>query len=211
MSPRATWLLAGLVIILALVVTFTVSPWRAPPSSTPPGSTPPGSAPSDRLKAKLGEDTVSILTGATRCEAFLIDPEPLRETEPIPTDGKAIGGHRITETGPERSQEFAARLAAVLLTDETYNCTFPTHCFDPGVAFRLWNGDRRVEVLMCFFCDNLRFRAVGADGKELHEAFGNWMPSSRAKLVRLVKEAFPDNARIQAMPEKSPKFGSADR
>ena len=71
-----------------------------------------------------------------------------------------------------------------------------------GVAFRVWDGDRALEVLICFKCNDLWPHVVGESGTLQSE----WLAFDpvRAELVALAKEAFPNDAKIQAIPEEHP-------
>jgi hypothetical protein len=150
---------------------------------------------SARVKKHLGEKTIEILNGSTRVEVFRV--APARNAK---ADDKQVGGHRITATGKERDQKFAARLAVVLQRDDTLFGT-QARCFVPGVAFRLWQDKEGVEVLICFTCENLRIIARDDRGKEIKNVSGAFGPD-RAPLLKLVKEAFPDDKEIQAIREK---------
>lgn len=101
----------------------------------------------------------------------------------------------MISTGKALEKEFAARLAAILLDEKTYLFDMaPKSCeLNPGVAFRLWKGTRQVNVVLSFECDMLLVNPwLG---------FADFDPA-RPALVRLVKEALPDDPEIQKLPEK---------
>jgi hypothetical protein len=152
-------------------------------------------APSDKVKERLGDKAVGLLQGATRVEVFRVAPEEAKPGE------KSVGGYRVAATGAEQKKEFAGRLTAVLLKDETYFGT-QSRCFLPGVAFRLWDEDKQsVDVVICFGCSNLRVIARDADGKEVKTAAGGFGPDKGA-LLKLAKEAFPDDRDIQGLTDE---------
>lgn len=109
--------------------------------------------------------------------------------------------HRFTQgatKGRVPGQQFASRLAAILLAEHTYGIA-ATDCFDPGVAYRLWKGDRSVDVLICFHCNNLDVRPnrkAESAGGQLAD-FGQ--STVRTELLKLTKEAFPDDRDIQSL------------
>jgi hypothetical protein len=72
---------------------------------------------------------------------------------------------------------------------------------EPGVAYRLWNGDKAVEVLVCFKCDVLWPHVVGEEGVPPQREWKDFDPV-RAELLALTKEAFPEDAEIQNLPEQ---------
>jgi hypothetical protein len=69
----------------------------------------------------------------------------------------------------------------------------------PGVAYRVWAGDRALEVLVCFKCDDLWPHVAGEPGTLERELLA--FDSVRPELLALTKEAFPDDPQIQALPE----------
>ncbi|MBI2922183.1 MAG: hypothetical protein HYY18_14115 [Planctomycetes bacterium] len=157
--------------------------------------------PSEKVRAFLGgERVVGIIAGATRVEVFRVFPE--KPNEPM---GKECGGYPVISTGKERDREFAGKVAAILLDEKTYDFEKAKKCkFEPGVGFRLWREKDWVDVTLCFHCDELEISSKKPDEKELrtsHEDFD----AARAALVKLVKEAFPDDKEIQALEDKRGK------
>jgi hypothetical protein len=75
--------------------------------------------------------------------------------------------------------------------------------FEPGVAFRVWRGDKAADVLLCFKCDVLWMHLDGAAIVNTHHEWKDFDPV-RPDLLSLAKEAFPADAAIQALPAKSP-------
>jgi len=138
---------------------------------------------------------ISTLKGATRVEVFRVGSEKLQK----PTSN-TIGGYPILSAGKEKDQAFAGRLTNLLLGDGvTRNAK---KCgLEPGVAYRLWNGDQAVEVLVCFKCDVLWPHLVGEQGKLPHQEWQDF-DSARADLLELTREAFPEDLEIQNLPAK---------
>ena len=157
--------------------------------------------PPEKVRACLvGERVVGILASASRGEVFRGFPE--KPTEPM---GKECGGYPVISTGKERDREFAAKVAAILFDEKTYDFEKAKKCeFQPGVGLRLWRDKDWVDVTLCFSCDELEVSSKKPDEKELrtsHEDFD----AARPALVKLVKEAFPDDKEIQGLAEKSEK------
>jgi hypothetical protein len=147
--------------------------------------------PSEKVSKRLGEKTLAILKGADRVEVFRLDN---RLIEKVPEGVKKFGRFAITAMGKEQGKEFAGKLAAVLMKDETYFGR-ALRCFEPGVGFRIWNGKESVDMTICFGCSN--FYVGGAYGE-----FGG-SKGIYGQLAKLAKEAFPDDKEIQELPDKS--------
>lgn len=144
----------------------------------------------EKVKKLFGEKAVAVLAGATKVEVFRVD-----SGKPGGKD-KTVGGYRVTATGKDRDEKFAARLAGVVLDEESYVWGAAKGCvFQPGVAFRVWKGEESVEVVICFACDQVRVSAAGKDGVPAESDPG------RAALVKLAKEALPDDKEIQKLTE----------
>ena len=136
-----------------------------------------------------------ILRDATRVEVFRVGPD-----EVVPPGANTIGGYPILATAPEQGPEFAARLSAVLrgkgVTPNINKCGLR-----PGVAYRVWNGPDAVEVLVCFECDVLWPHVVGSQVEKPHFEWRDFGPV-RFEMVRLAKQALPEDAAIQKLAER---------
>ena len=159
------------------------------------GATAAGEPPS-RVKKFLGDPVVDVLKGATRVEAYRLRDERADEGKP------SVGRYVITSTGKAQDEAFAQRLAKVLLDERTYVFGSAKGCkFTPGIGFRVWNGDTAaVEVVICFDCDELIVHAPKASDGSIRGAMEDFDPA-RPALVRLAKEAFPEDKEIQALKE----------
>ena len=153
--------------------------------------------PSAKVKKRLGEKAIEVMSRADRVEAFRIGPEPTAKK-----GKKNVAGYPILSRGKDQGQKFAARLASVLLEDGTLFGK-GVRGFEPGVAFRMWHGEELVEVLICFKCDSLRVISHSGKGKVVKRASGAF-GGHAGPLVKLAKEAFPDDKEIQALKEKPP-------
>jgi len=140
----------------------------------------------------MSRSATAILRDGDRVEVFRVSPK--RAEQP---GADTIGGYPITAVGNEQGPEFAARLGKVLRSWGVGNSSKKC-AFEPGVAFRVWRGNRAMEVLVCFKCDDLWPHVVGESGTLSEE----WLEfdAVRPDLVALDKEAFPDDPAIQALP-----------
>jgi len=146
----------------------------------------------------VDRSTSSILRRGERVEVFRIDSKYDKNT----TDG--ICGYKILAVGKEQGTEFAVRLSEVLrrwgVARSSKKCGI-----SPGVVFRIWSGDKAVEVIICFKCDDLKTHLVGTPDDGALTGHLLDFESERADLLALVKEALPDDPVIQALPVKRPE------
>lgn len=150
-------------------------------------------------RAELGNVAVSILAGATRVQAYRLNPviagRPVRkESPPKPM----FDGYEVTNANMELGAEAAARLAAVLFDDRTYESEEDKCALMPGVAFRAWRGRESVDVLVCFHCGDLAFLVNDATGKTLKRGRTNFALVQPA-LISLARRAFPDDSELRAL------------
>jgi hypothetical protein len=155
------------------------------------------STPTSKVQRLVGPKAAAILAAAQKVETFRLDPESVYSAKPEYEGKTRIDGYVITATGKTQGPEFARRLAAILLREETYEPA-AAKCFDPGVAFRVYGGDESVEVLICFMCNDLDVRP-NALGQRLGNQLADFPREVRPQLLKLVQEAFPDDKDIQAL------------
>jgi hypothetical protein len=151
-------------------------------------------------KGRLDGRTAAIFSGATKVEVFRIDggkdsPDPTPTKPGDPT----VGGYAILARGADQGPDFARELADVLDDGKTYTDQF-AKCFWPGVAFRVWKDDECVDLIVCFYCHN--FYLGPRTDHQVMETASFSGSSNAARLVRLAKEAFPDDKEVQALEEK---------
>jgi hypothetical protein len=182
---KKRWLWWGILLLMAVVA------WKslARPLGAPL-----------RARLVLGDRALYTLARATRVEAFRLKPQPfVKATWKKPN----IGGHPVVANGNEQDRSFAARLAPLLLNNNLYDPRRVHTGFQPGVAFRIWCDDEKVDVVICFTCNNLKI--MGDKGwAPLQRPYGHLggFDPVRPALLRLAKEAFPNDKQIQALKEK---------
>jgi hypothetical protein len=147
-----------------------------------------------KTKSPLHPQTEAVLTGATKVEVFRING---REDAPKSRGKNGICGYPIISRGKDQGPEFAAKLADILTDGRSYSKTY-AHCFEPGVVFRVWKGEEVIDVVICYKCDNFY---CGPPVKTALENGSFWHSPAKPRLVRLAKEAFPDDSEIQALVE----------
>lgn len=164
-----------------------------------PDAKPAGDAgPAPEVRGLLGDRTLAVLDGVTRAEVFRLKAERVAQP-PGSAKVEGAGGFPILSTGKPRDARFAARVAAVLRDKGTYEFDRPKGCvIRPGVAFRLWKGKESVDLILCFECNILVVDARDEAGKPVHRAIKDFDPG-RPALVKLAREAFPDDPEIRAL------------
>jgi hypothetical protein len=150
--------------------------------------------PDERAVAELGAYACRLLQEADRVETFRIrDVDDAKEGE------EAIAKRRITARGKEFGKEFARDLG-FLFFDGEFGVAPMAECFKPGVAFRVWRGKEKVDLLLCFACSNVELHSFDPKAPEARSQLvpmgGAW-----SGLVRLAKKALPEDADIARLPE----------
>ena len=137
-----------------------------------------------------GPTSIDVLGHPQAVEAFRIDPV-------IPVKDKSaprVGDFRILSGPVVVDAESAAELSRILLDPDTYDWFRAKGCdFTPGVGLRLMKDASRVDLALCFECDELMiFRHGRRVGMEDFDA-------ARPRLVAVMKKVFPDDPKIQAL------------
>jgi len=173
---------------LGLLALVTPSSVRAVPT---------GNVGSPALKS-LGEQTVKILSSASRVQTFRVSgaDHPHRHSKTPPP--AAIDHILISRVGKEQGPAFALRLRDILMDARLYPDTRDRCLFEPGAAFRLWSGPQSLDVVLCFHCDDALIVTHDAQGKEVHRLFTNFAPL-RPQLLALAREAFPGDPQIASL------------
>jgi hypothetical protein len=144
----------------------------------------------------INRQASSILRNGNRLEVFRVSPKYAPER----TEG-TIGGYPIVATGGELGPEYISRLSTTLRRWGVSRSS-KKGTFEPSVAFRVWHEGRALDVLVCFDNDGLWTHVVD-DPDASDDDMLDFGPV-RADLVALVKEAFPDNSKIQALAAAHP-------
>ena len=162
----------------------------------------------------LGDERIQGLVGGEAAYALIADLSKSRACEAYRIDGyaksgpAAIGdapgaqadkpgrlqGYPII-SGPTAIDEASrATLSKVLTDPDTYLWDSAKACeFIPGVALRLSDANVRVDVLVCFSCEELE---MYTNGKRVgHEDFD----PRRTDLLRVAKQLFPEDEAIQEL------------
>ena len=142
-------------------------------------------------KLVLGDTDIAFFSKATRVEVFQIR---LPRQFPEFTMPK-IDNYLLVSQGKTQGKWFASRLAACLQDDHLYQGS-GSLCFNPRVAFRVWNGNVYADVAICFHCQ--KFSIHFSDGRP--NVYASTWNYSHPSLVDLAKIALPDDLEVQSLP-----------
>lgn len=151
----------------------------------------------------LDAATQGILAHADWVETFRLDDLQDRD-EPVTKDQVGIDtlfptliqNHRVILTGPPQDRKFAIALSKALVLADSGAAM--TQCFEPGVAFRVWQGQTHTDVCVCFVCSGVDITTEDAQFKVLHHTHSG-LRYSRPALLALSRQAFPDDKQLMAM------------
>jgi RNA polymerase sigma factor (sigma-70 family) len=153
-----------------------------------------GKKPTARVRKLLGERGAEILSRANTVEVWYMG------TKSAPKGGGGFPVVTLVE-GKAQPKPFADRLRAVLLDEKSYRAGEVREGTNPAVGFRLRDGEDRLEVVLSFTGNRLSAVTWHGKGKRLSSGQADFGPA-RAALVRLAKEAFPKDKKIQSLTEK---------
>lgn len=139
-----------------------------------------------------GPTSMDVLRSPQRVEAFRLDPS--NPPSPALAGAPRLGDFAVTAGPVAVDAASAQELTSVLLDADTYDWLRAKGCdFQPGVGLRFVKEASRVEVVLCFSCDELMiFRHGQRVGMEDFDA-------ARPRLVAVAKRLFPQDAKIQAL------------
>jgi len=193
MAGRATCrAVVGLSFVLALL-TLGCSRKTGSPQSDPP-------KPVSKMERMVGEETVAILVNAEQVETYRLDSMQILGRQNDKLGRLAIDRFAVTGKGTVQGPEFAKKMVAILLPDSSYS-EWSAKCFWPGVAFRFKRGDEHVDVAICFKCDDVDIQP-NLQNNKVGFQLADFTSGARRALLALTKEAFPDDAEIQAIAER---------
>ena len=133
----------------------------------------------------------SDLSKATICEANRVDDSYPNEQK-LKNDGNLHGYTVISDAIP-LSEKSRNELSRILKNANTYiRHSVPIDClFRPGVAFRFTDRSIKVDLLVCFSCNELRYYM------DCHIVGESYFQSE--ELIELTKKIFPDDKKIQSL------------
>jgi hypothetical protein len=130
----------------------------------------------------LGRETLEVLAAPDRVESYIIEVGSQRS-------GAGFASCTVLAQGPLLTDEQVAHLTGYILTPEAHYSGQPRFRRRPSIpnfAFRVWRGDRVLDVLVDLHNPGWEFHC-GAE----HYSNWNWVGD---ELVCLAKELFPQLA-----------------
>jgi hypothetical protein len=155
----------------------------------------PGQSPSPKPDPKVvelfgGPDGYDVLINAARVDAFRVsDGMP-----PSEADQNSPGGYAEIAGPVAISEASLGELKSRFADANSYLWDMAKACiFQPGVRFDFIRGDDRLQILVCFSCDELQ---AWHNGKRVG---GEDIDRIRPVLLQVAQQAFPEDADIQAL------------
>ncbi|MDP7048691.1 MAG: hypothetical protein QF721_04505 [Verrucomicrobiota bacterium] len=133
----------------------------------------------------------SDLSKATICEVYRVDDSYPNEQKL--QNGGNLHGYTIISRAIPLSGKSRNALSQILTNSNTYirHSVSPDCLFRPGVAFRFTDGSIKVDLLVCYSCNELRYYL---NGQIVRESF-----FESQELLGLTKTLFPDDKKIQSL------------
>jgi hypothetical protein len=132
---------------------------------------------------------------------FRVDPKGYADPAKGAAQEGRFGGYKVTATGKDQDAQFAARAAGLILDSGNFELDMAKGCkFEPGVGLRFWKGEEAADLLFCFKCDELKVVAPDPKGQGVQTPYADFGPG-RAKFVRLVQDALPDDEVIRGLKD----------
>ncbi len=151
----------------------------------------------------LDAATQGILAHADRVETFRLESESDGEVRTAAESAviaalpeKLVQNHRVMRIGQPQGHELSTDLSRALAEADSEQSF--TQCFDPGVAFRVWQGKAHTDISICFFCSAMDITTEDAKHKVL-DHYHPGLRYSRPALLALSRQAFPDDKQLKAL------------
>jgi hypothetical protein len=150
------------------------------------------------------EAVAAVLMKADRVEPFRIEPSLAME--------QGLDSQQILYKAKPLGRSASVRMATLLLDPKSYSSpgrSYKLCAFQPRLAFRYWKGQRFLDVLICFECDQLMvverdpsvpFSSVG--GLDARFRVGGDFYPVREELKLLMTEAFPGDPNLKGILDR---------
>lgn len=156
----------------------------------------------------LDARTSALLAGADRVETFRLvdnseDQDEGQAPSPVGTRKQLIDDYQVLRVGPMQDKVFAATLRRAVaqvpgpIGKDGMASLMPS-CFEPGFAFRVWQGKSHVDICVCFHCTGIQLFTEDPRHNFSHQ-LTTTLGSSRAAFLALSKQAFSNDANIVAL------------
>ena len=127
--------------------------------------------------------TTSFLNPSSSCKAYRLDdsyPGKAKKHE-----GDFLHGYAVISDATVLNSDSREKLSSIIEDHNTYNRhSIPVDCFfRPGIAFSFKDQKSKVDLMVCFSCNELRYYL---DGKVVCQSY-----FKSDKLLNLVQDFFP--------------------
>ena len=100
--------------------------------------------------------------------------------------------------GADKGPAFASRIATRLFFGPAEDIFSKQCIFQPGVVFVVKSGDDRIDIVLCFHCDEMETQAFPPKASEMILRHSN-TDKNRPGWLELAKQALPADETIQAL------------
>jgi hypothetical protein len=130
---------------------------------------------------------IDLLRSASFVESFRIAPARGADAE------RGILGYPVIARGPQLDEAARRQLKSLILDPRGYNGELWCGDIEPGVAFRIVDGERALTVLICFKCKEWEF---WLNGERLGK---DYFVGLQPDLLKLVQRVFPNDDALRAI------------
>jgi hypothetical protein len=187
---------AHLWLLLIPALAFA-SPRKGKPPKAPAPPPPPVTAPMPKVSENVGDAVLARLQQAEAARSFRVDDSGGLRPDPA----RAIGSDFVRGVeGEALTGDALVTLKSVLFDEQSYRFTQDVgRCrFVPHASFQVQEGIETLEVLVSFSCNQVLFFSGKPGGRWLPRGTFDVKPA-RAKLLELVRVAFPKDGATQAL------------
>jgi len=135
--------------------------------------------------------TTSFSNPASTCMAYRLDDSYPGEAKKH--EGDFLHGYAVISDAIALNSDLRKKLSSIIEDHNTYNRhSIPVDCFfRPGIAFSFKDQKSKVDLMVCFSCNELRYYM---NSEIIDQSY--FKPK---KLLQIVKELFPDDQTIQSL------------
>lgn len=155
-------------------------------------------APNGQVRRFIGDHAVAILSDPQKVEVYrvrdsgglVVTSTTAGATAPATAPaGSRVAGYEIIAQAPDQDAGFGRELGAIFFSPDAYMFNAAKACiFQADTLLRVHGDGGRVDLTLCFHCDEFRLDAYDRQGKRVHAAAEDF-DGARTRLASLVERA----------------------